>query len=403
MAPISEKAVVQTDFLGDNVTIHEFAVIRPGVRIANDVIIHPHVVINEDVVIGDGAEIFPGAVIGKEPKGAGALARQPSFEKKLVIGPNCSVGPHAVIFYDVEIGAGTLIGDGASIREQCRIGSRCIISRYVTINYNTRVGNRTKIMDLTHITGNCTIGDDVFISTTVGMTNDNMIGQAEYEEGRVKGPTICNGAVIGAGATLLPGVVIGEKAVIGAGAVVTRDVQENTVVMGMPARMMRQVRGGGLVHDFAILESDTIGDGTRIWANAHILPGARIGRDCNICDQTFIENDVVIGDRVTIKSGVHIWDGTRIEDDVFIGPSVAFTNDRFPRSKKYPEKFLNINIRKGASIGANATLLPGITIGENAMIGAGSVVTKDVPADCVVIGNPAKIHCSLDNQRNNAT
>ena len=146
-----------------------------------------------------------------------------------------------------------------------------------------------------------------------------------------------------------------------------------------------------MVHDFALLESDDIGEGTRIWAHTHVLPGARIGKDCNICDQTFIENDVVIGDRVTVKSGVHIWDGARIEDDVFIGPNVAFTNDRYPRSKQYPEKFLAITIQKGASIGANATLLPGITIGENAMVGAGAVVAKDVPANGLVVGNPARL------------
>lgn len=157
-----------------------------------------------------------------------------------------------------------------------------------------------------------------------------------------------------------------------------------------------------LVHDLALLETEAVGDGTRIWAHAHILPGAAIGRDCNICDQTFIENDVVIGDRVTVKSGVHIWDGARIEDDVFIGPNVAFTNDRFPRSRQYPDQFLNIVIRKGASIGANATLLPGITIGENAMVGAGAVVTRDVPAGTVVVGNPARIHRSLENKADNA-
>ncbi len=149
--------------------------------------------------------------------------------------------------------------------------------------------------------------------------------------------------------------------------------------------------GGVAIHDLALVETENIGRGTRIWAHTHILPGARIGEDCNICDQVFIENDVVIGERVTIKSGVQIWDGVRVEDDVFIGPNVAFTNDPFPRGKRYPEKFLNIVIRKGASIGANATLLPGITIGENAMIGAGAVVSSDVPANAVVVGNPGRI------------
>jgi|TARA_B100000749_G_scaffold71046_1_gene53399 acetyltransferase-like isoleucine patch superfamily enzyme len=104
-----------------------------------------------------------------------------------------------------------------------------------------------------------------------------------------------------------------------------------------------------------------------------------------------IEGDVIVGDRVTLKSGVQLWDGTRIEDDVFIGPNATFTNDAFPRSKEYPEKFSGITIKRNASIGANATLLPGITIGEHAMVGAGAVVTKDVPAGAVVVGNPAKV------------
>lgn len=235
----AKTAIVQTKHIGRNVTIGEFVIIRPGVHVGNGVLIHPYVLINENVTIGDNVEIFSGAVIGKEPKGAGALARQPKFEKKLIIGPSCSIGPHAVLFYDIEIGKNTLVGDGASIREQCRIGSQCIISRYVTINYNTIIGDRTKIMDLTHVTGNCVIGNDVFISITVGMTNDNLIGKGGYEEGKIKGPRIHDNAVVGAGATLLPGVVIGTKSVVGAGSVVTRDVPPGSVVMGIPARVIK--------------------------------------------------------------------------------------------------------------------------------------------------------------------
>lgn len=143
------------------------------------------------------------------------------------------------------------------------------------------------------------------------------------------------------------------------------------------------------VHSHALNESKTIGKNTRIWAFSHVLPKAVIGSDCNICDHVFIENDVIIGDRVTIKCGVQLWDGLRIEDDVFIGPNVTFTNDLYPRSKK-TFKLLRTIVKKGATIGANATILPGITIGTGSMIGAGAVVTKDVPDHVLVLGNPAK-------------
>lgn len=144
-------------------------------------------------------------------------------------------------------------------------------------------------------------------------------------------------------------------------------------------------------HPNALVEAEKIGKNTRVWAFAHILPGAVIGEDCNLCDHTFIENDVIVGDRVTIKSGVQLWDGITLENDVFVGPNATFTNDPFPRSKKYPEKFPRTIIRKGASIGANATILPGVIIGQFAMVGAGTVVTKDVPPFAVVMGNPARI------------
>ena len=149
-------------------------------------------------------------------------------------------------------------------------------------------------------------------------------------------------------------------------------------------------------HAHAVVETPAVGEGTTIWAFAHILPGARIGRDCNIGDHTFIENDVVVGDRVTIKCGVQLWDGIVVEDDVFIGPNASFANDRFPRSKQCPPQFARTTVKKGASIGANAPILPGLTVGEGAMIGAGAVLTHDAPARAILVGNPARIEGYAD-------
>lgn len=145
------------------------------------------------------------------------------------------------------------------------------------------------------------------------------------------------------------------------------------------------------VHPNALCESDAIGAGTRIWAFAHVLPGARIGSDCNICDGVFVEGDVVVGDRTTVKCGVQLWNGVRLGNDVFVGPNATFTNDMFPRSRQHPERFLETVVADGASIGANATILPGITIGSGAMVGAGAVVTRSVPPNAIVVGNPARI------------
>jgi UDP-2-acetamido-3-amino-2,3-dideoxy-glucuronate N-acetyltransferase len=144
-------------------------------------------------------------------------------------------------------------------------------------------------------------------------------------------------------------------------------------------------------HPQAIVETSQIGEGTRVWAFAHVLPGAVIGKDCNICDHVFIENVVTVGDRVTIKSGVQLWDGVHLEDDVFIGPNVTFTNDPFPRSRQHLGAYPETWVRRGASIGANATILPGVTVGAGAMVGAGSLVTRSVPSYAVVFGNPARI------------
>lgn len=153
------------------------------------------------------------------------------------------------------------------------------------------------------------------------------------------------------------------------------------------------------IHPTSLVKTKNIGAGTNVWAFCNILENATIGKNCNICDHVFIENDVVIGDRVTIKCGVWVWDGITVEDDVFIGPSATFTNDDLPRSKQHQKQVLRTRIEEGASIGANATILPGITIGRNSMVGAGSVVTYSVPANAIVVGNPATIISYVDSHK----
>lgn len=151
-----------------------------------------------------------------------------------------------------------------------------------------------------------------------------------------------------------------------------------------------------MIHPLAEVQTKNIGANSQVWQFAVILEGAVIGDECNINCHTFIENDVLIGDRVTVKSGVYLWDGLVIEDDVFIGPNVTFTNDKYPRSKQYPGEFQKTIIKKGASIGAAAVILGGCVIGENAIVGAGALVTKDVPANTLVFGSPARVVKNLD-------
>ena len=145
-----------------------------------------------------------------------------------------------------------------------------------------------------------------------------------------------------------------------------------------------------MIHPLSDVQALSIGEGTNVWQFVVVLPGARIGKDCNICSHCFIEDDVVVGDRVTVKSGVQLWNGLRVEDDVFIGPNVTFTNDLYPRSKVRPAEFMETFVGRGASIGANATIICGVRIGDGAMIGAGSVVLKNVPAGETWVGNPAR-------------
>jgi UDP-2-acetamido-3-amino-2,3-dideoxy-glucuronate N-acetyltransferase len=152
------------------------------------------------------------------------------------------------------------------------------------------------------------------------------------------------------------------------------------------------------VHEKAIVKSNKIGEGTKIWAFCNILEGAKIGSNCNICDGCFMENEVSIGDNVTIKNGVYLYDGISLEKNVFIGPNVTFTNDKYPKSKNTDYIKLKTIVKEGASIGGGATILPGITIGNYAMVGAGAVVTKDVPDNALVYGNPAKVMGKVDKE-----
>lgn len=163
------------------------------------------------------------------------------------------------------------------------------------------------------------------------------------------------------------------------------------------------------IHKKGLCESPHVGEGSRVWAFAHILPQARIGRNANVCDHVFIENDVIIGDNVTIKCGVQLWDGVRLGNNVFVGPNVTFTNDKFPRSKQYLDAVVTTVVEDGASLGAGSTIIAGVRIGRNAMVGAGAVVTHDVPPNAIVKGNPARItgyahpHGAEAHQRISAT
>jgi acetyltransferase-like isoleucine patch superfamily enzyme len=233
---ISDLAVVETDAVGADVELAEFCVIREGAVIGDRVRIHPHVVIERGVTIHDDVEVFPGSYIGKVPRKVGVMLGPLRYESNVSIGKGCSIGPHAVIYVDVEIGDDTLIGDGASIRERCRIGSHCVIGRYVSINYATIIGDGVKVIDNSWLAGNMRVGDGVFISGGVTTANDSYMGIKGYSEAIIVGPDIRKGARIGVGAILLPGVVIGENAWVAAGAVVTKDVLPSQTVLGIPAK-----------------------------------------------------------------------------------------------------------------------------------------------------------------------
>jgi acetyltransferase-like isoleucine patch superfamily enzyme len=212
------------------------------VKIDRDAVVHDFVTIYPNVRIDPNVEIFEGAVIGMPPKATRAFARRVSSDlRTTAIGEGCVISPHAVIFTDVQIGDETLVGANTYIREQCRIGKQCIIGGNVTVQFNTTIGDSSRILDHTSIASNMIIGSHVFISTLVATTNDNYFGRKGYDESFIRAPVIEDHVMVGAGANILAGVRVGAGAMVGAGAVVTRDVPPKKLVMGIPARIVRDL------------------------------------------------------------------------------------------------------------------------------------------------------------------
>jgi acetyltransferase-like isoleucine patch superfamily enzyme len=329
------------------------------------------------------------------------------------IGPGTVIGANAVIYAGTTLGADCLVGDTACIREGCTIGDQTLIAMGVTVNYDTVIGSRVKVMDNTHITGNSVIEDDVFISILVSTTNDNAMGRSDApgQTWTSRGPTIRRFATVGQGACLLPGVEIGRDAIVGAGAVVTRDVPPGSVVMGVPARVVRTLAASERRDEPAgPLESPIVASASRR------IRDVRLGRDvqimdfvnlygCSIGDESFvgpfveIQEDVEIGRRCKISSHSFICKGTRIGERVFVGHHVTFTNDRWPAATtgtgalKGPQDWTlePAIVEDGASLGSGSVILPGVRIGAGALVGGGAVVTHDVPAGAVVAGVPARV------------
>jgi UDP-3-O-[3-hydroxymyristoyl] glucosamine N-acyltransferase len=236
MPTIHPSAVVESDSIGAGASIGEFAVIRSGALIGDGVTIHPHVVIEPGIEIGAGTEVLPGTYIGRRPRAVGAIVRRPTYRETVRVGSGCSIGTNAVIYYGVEIGDDTLVGDGASIREETKIGEGCVVGRYVAVDRDVEIGNRTKVNFACSLASKARLGKDVFLAQHVTTTNDNAMGKQGWSDEWAAGATIEDEVAIGSNVTLLPGVTIGRTAVVGAGSLVTKDVEPGATVFGTPAR-----------------------------------------------------------------------------------------------------------------------------------------------------------------------
>jgi acetyltransferase-like isoleucine patch superfamily enzyme len=236
MATIHPSAVVESTSIGEGVSIGEFSIVRPGAVIGDGVDLLPHVIVDANVEIGAGTEVQPGSYLGRRPRAAGAVARRPTYVERLQIGSGCAIGANVVVYYDVEIGDDTLIGDQASIRENNRIGSHCAIGRMNAIDREVRIEDGCSSMMACNLVAKTVVGKGVFMGPHFLTTNDNALGGEGWDADSAPSITIEDEARFGAGVTLVPGVTIGRGAFVAAGALVTRDVAAGTRVMGVPAR-----------------------------------------------------------------------------------------------------------------------------------------------------------------------
>jgi acetyltransferase-like isoleucine patch superfamily enzyme len=239
---MAQALIHPTAQLGAGVTLGENVVVGAGVKIGEGSVIGNGCVLHDDTVIGAHVSVLDNSVLGRKPQRVGSMTRPPRTDlAPLRIGDGCVVGACVVLYRGTVIGQDTLLGDLCSIREECEVGNSSIVGRGVTVNYSTRIGNRVKIQDNTHITGNMIIEDGVFISTLVATANDNAMDRGPHDASKFGGPVIRKGASIGAAAVLLPGITVGEYAVVGAGAVVSYDVPARKLVVGNPARVVKDV------------------------------------------------------------------------------------------------------------------------------------------------------------------
>ncbi|HEX6601972.1 MAG TPA: DapH/DapD/GlmU-related protein [Solirubrobacterales bacterium] len=235
MPGFHSSAVVETDSIGEGVTIAEFSIVRPGAVLGDGATVFPHALIDAGVEIGAGTEIQQGCCIGRRPRATGTVVRKPTYGEHLRIGSGCAIGAHAVVYYDVEIGNDTLVGDHTSIRERTVIGDHCIVGRMNGIDQDVRIEDGAVIMFGSNIVAKTVVGKGAFIAAGVITTNDNSLGAKGVDE-EAPGIRFEDEARVGAGALFLPDVTVGRGAVVGAGSVVTRDVAAGTTVIGIPAR-----------------------------------------------------------------------------------------------------------------------------------------------------------------------